>query len=363
MQIFRQTLSWVLARDRRRSWLLGFLIGMGMSACQPFFPQSSSIVPTSSPHLADCRRVDHALGTTNICGSPQRIAVLSPHILDQVLALGEQPIAYAETIALDLDRFDDPQGQIPYLGTYVTTQPINLGDRKTPSLEKLIRLQPDLILGEEWLSKAQYPLLSRIAPTLLFTDEKQGSQHWSNNIEQIGQALGRKAIAQQILTDAAGQLAATRKILAPVVATYPQVLVLSINPMMTNVEVAADSTVGYLLEQLGFELVLPQAAIGSAARWQPVSLEILPSLEADIVIVIGWDHATLYGVEDRLQAAWHRIPLLATLPAAQADRIFFVDYQLWGSITRGAITDRLLLSRLPEMLLPLVHPERTKPSG
>nr|WP_275332631.1 iron-siderophore ABC transporter substrate-binding protein [Nodosilinea sp. TSF1-S3]MDF0366518.1 iron-siderophore ABC transporter substrate-binding protein [Nodosilinea sp. TSF1-S3] len=310
--------------------------------------------PQTTSSSANCRLVEHALGTTEICGQPERIAVLSPHILDVVLALGAQPAAYAETIALSVQRFDRPAEQIPYLGDRISTQPLNLGDRKSPSLEKLTLLKPDLILSEDWLVGDRYSLLSKIAPTVLFTDEKNGLQHWRNDIDGIAKSLGRKGAVEPVKTDYLRQLETARQTLAPVVAKLPKVLILSVNSEMSDVAIAADSTVGYLLEEIGFQLVFPQPAAAGEARWQSTSPEILPSLDSDIALVIGWDSAELYNPEATLRERWNRTPVFREMPAAKANRIFFVDYQLWGSITRGPITDQLILEKLPDMLLPLL---------
>jgi iron complex transport system substrate-binding protein len=220
-----------------RSWkflLLGILSWVWVTACMsPTQPPSSTQAISGS---SNCRRVKHELGATEICGQPERIAVLSPHILDIVLALGAQPAAYAETVALRVEQFDNPAEQIPYLGDRITTQPVNLGDRKNPSLEKLTFLKPDLILSEDWLVRDKYSLMSQIAPTMLFTDEKNGNQHWRNNIDGIAQALGQEAAVEQVKANLSWQLETARQTLAPVVKTFPKILILSVNSDMSDAD-------------------------------------------------------------------------------------------------------------------------------
>ncbi|WP_228040041.1 ABC transporter substrate-binding protein [Nodosilinea sp. LEGE 07088] len=317
-------------------------------------PTPTPLPQAVSDSVEGCRTVEHELGETEICGQPEKIAVLSPHILDIVLALGAQPAAYAETVALGVEKFDNPAEQIPYLGDRITTQPVNLGDRKNPSLEKLTLLKPDLILSEDWLARDNYRLLSQIAPTMLFTDEKSGAQHWRNDIDGIAKALGREEAAEEVNAEYLRQLAAARQSLAPLVETFPKILILSVNSEMTDVAIAADSTVGYLLEEIGFQLVFPEPIATGEMRWLQTSPEILPTLDSDIAIVIGWNASELYNPEAKLKEKWNQTPVFREVPAAKINRIFFVDYQLWGSITRGPITDQLILEKLPEMLLPLL---------
>ena len=86
---------------------------------------NSSVVDRSTPASSEsCRLVEHEMGETEICGQPQKVAALSPHILDSMLALGVQPAAYAESVNLNIQTYDNPTEQIPYLGQWVTTQPI-----------------------------------------------------------------------------------------------------------------------------------------------------------------------------------------------------------------------------------------------
>ncbi|MBD3885236.1 iron-siderophore ABC transporter substrate-binding protein [Phormidium tenue FACHB-886] len=311
-------------------------------------------VTQSIESSASCRTVSHEMGKTEICGQPERVAALSPHILDSILALGKQPVAYAEVTALNLEKFDNPSQQIPYLGDRVTTQPVNLGDRKNPSLEKLALVKPDLILGENWTSQSQYELLSQIAPTLLFTDTKDNEQVWFHDIQPIARALDRAQEAEQLLVAHAEQLKAVRSQLKPVADAYPNVLILAINTLMNDVAIAADSTAGRLLEEIGFRLVFPEPAPAGETRWMQTSLELLPTLSADIVLVIAWNYSDPYNPKDQLKTKWNQNPILQNVPASQSGRVFFVDYQLWGSVTRGPITDELILKQLPEMLLPLL---------
>lgn len=349
---FRQWQNWLKR-------LLLALVAMGLvAACQRSTisnsPVNSSSTAGAAVSTASCRVVTHQMGEMQICGQPQRVAALSPHILDSMLALGVQPIAYAEVTALNLEKFDNPSQQIPYLGSRVTTQPVNVGDRDNPSLEVLKLVKPDLILAESWTAQEEYHLLNQIAPTLLFSDIKENEQIWTHDIQPIAKALDREREAEQLLATHAQRVAEVRTQLQPVVAAYPNVLLVAMNTFMNDVAIAADSTAGRLLEEVGFHLVFPQSVAAGETRWLQTSLEQLPLLKADIVMVIAWDMSNPYNPKEQLKHKWDETPILKTIPAAQAGRIFFVDYQLWGSVTRGPITDELILKQLPEFLLPLL---------
>ena len=298
-----------------------------------------------------CRLIQHEMGETEVCDRPQRVAALSPHILDSMLALGVQPVAYAEAEDLKIQTYDNPQKQIPYIGKWVTTKPTGLGDRKSPSLERLTLVQPDLILGEKWLHQDEYPQLSQIAPTLLFSDERaDGQRVWQQNIKNIAKALGKQTQAEELLAAFDWQIAQARVALQPVLQAYPRVLLLSSN-LTTYVASDSESTTARLLQEIGFEIVQPPGVQGYAE----ISWEIIPQVETDIILVLSWSSDRFLNPENIMQQKWANNPLLKSMSVFQQGRVYFVDYQLWGSNIRGPLADRLILEALPDLLLESVR--------
>jgi iron complex transport system substrate-binding protein len=330
--------------------IIGICIAVTIIACD----REASLQgnrPTAA-NSESCRLVQHQMGETEVCGQPQKIAALSPHILDSMLALGVQPVAYAETEDLKITTYDNPQKQIPYIGKWVTTQPTGLGDRKSPSLERLTLVEPDLILGEKWLNQEEYPLLSQIAPTLLFSDEQaDGQQVWQQDIKGIARALGRETKAEELLAAFSQQVAQARASLQPVFKKYPRVFLINSN-LTTYVASAPQSTTGRLLKEIGFEIVQPPGVQGYAE----ISFEILSKVESDIILVLSSIDESLFNPEDVLRERWAKNPLLNSISVFQQGRVYFVDYQLWGSNIRGPLTDRLILEALPDLLSKNVKP-------
>ena len=329
-----------------RLLIIGICIALSIAACNR--PSSSPLNDRAfSANSESCRLVQHEMGETEICDQPQKVAALSPHILDSMLALGVQPVAYAETEDLTIATYDNPAVQIPYIGKWITTQPVGLGDRNSPSLERLTLLKPDLILGEKWLHQEEYPLLSQIAPTLLFSDSQpDGQQVWQQDIMGIAQALGRENQAQELLAAYPQQIAQARTALQPVLQAYPRVFLISSN-LTTYVASAPRSTTGRLLAEIGFEIVQPSGI----RDYGEISFEMLPKIETDLIIVLSWNEANFLNPENTLEKKWAKNPLLNSMSVFQQGRVFFVDYQLWGSITRGPLTDQLILEALPDLLL------------
>ncbi|YAF95030.1 MAG: ABC transporter substrate-binding protein [Nodularia sp. CChRGM 3473] len=336
--------NWQTKRsDRLLIFLMLFLVSACHGKLSPGSPNSQVQLPS-----AKCQAVKHDIGNTKICGQPQKVAALSPLILDIMLALDIQPAGYAESSSLHQRQFNNPSQEIPYLGSRVTTQPLNLGSRDRPSLEALAKLKPDLILGETWHNQSNYDLLSRISPTVLIDNEKGG---WQRTIQVIAQAFGREEQAQQIIAAQKQQIATARTQLAPVIAAYPRVLVIAANQMATSIFLDSyASTTAKHLEAIGFELVFLKNVQRTPGIRPQISIETLPELDADIIMIMVWDEKLDFQLES-VKTLWYQQPILLTMKAFQEGRVYFVDYQLWGSNIHGPIADELILQKLPQLLL------------
>lgn len=308
---------------------------------------NNTSIPASSE---SCRMVKHEMGETEVCGQPQKVAALSPHILDSMLALGVQPAGYAAWVEykdLKTQTYDNPAEQIPYLGKRVTTKPIVLGDRNSPSLERLALLKPDLILGEYFGNEDEYSFLTQIAPTLLFSDKNaDGQQFWQNDIQAIAQALGKETQAEELLAAWEQQIAQARTALKPLLQGDPRIFIISTD-LTTYINSQPESTPARLLKEIGFKIVKPEGTQGEAE----ISFETLSKIDADIIIVMSRSDENFYNPEPALRRKWEENPLLNSMSVFQQDRVFFVDIYLWSSVFRGPLADKLILEALPDLLL------------
>ncbi|MGH4013016.1 MAG: ABC transporter substrate-binding protein [Pseudonocardiaceae bacterium] len=135
------------------------------------------------------RVVQHAMGSTEITGTPQRVVVLDTGELDSVIALGVTPVGAV--------RADATSGLQSYLVDRVR-QVEMVGAINEPNLEAIAVLQPDLILSNKVRHEDIYDQLSGIAPTVFA--ESVGVA-WKENFLLAGEALGKRAEAERILAD------------------------------------------------------------------------------------------------------------------------------------------------------------------
>ena len=328
-------------RRSLRLSLVAVLTALVVAACGNN-PKVSNRDTAPAKMNSSCQVVQHKLGETQICEQPQRIIALDPHVLDLMLSLGVQPAGYAEVNYLASKNSGEIIKQIPYLGSYVTSNPISVGTREQPSLEAILRLEPDLIL-RDWPNSSLYAKLSKIAPTLFFRNEPDKYQ-WQQGLLTLGQVLEREQRARQVIEEHNQRIATARSELRSLTRDS-EVLLLSMSGS-ERIEVFADETfAGALLQDLGFKLVTPEGLQASSSEI-PISLETLPQLNADRIIVMASGKSNV----ERIEKVWQQNPILRSLPAFQAGQVYFVDYQLWSRI-RGPIATKLIIKQIRSLFL------------
>jgi len=300
-------------------------------------PAATAIPATADPSA--CRTIGHDMGETQVCGTPTKVVVLGPHMLDILLSLGLQAAGFAETSQINEEEFGKPVGAIAYLEPYVTELPINVGSREEPNLEVLTLLKPDLILSE-LRDEDQLALLQQIAPTLAYRGNR--TAEWQRTIVPIATALNIPAEADRVIDEYAAFLAEKRAELAPIIAAHPRLIFMPRNQDGRITIFTPKSWAGDLLVNLGFELVY--VADGEEVDTE-ASVEIMPTFNTDTIIV-GASGTTTPAIA---QEMWTSNAVLSALPASQAGRVHFVDYQLWSRV-RGPIAARLVTEELISLL-------------
>ena len=341
--------------------LLGVLTTLMGAACGGADSNLDSLSQPTAPSAAgseDCCIVQHAVGETEVCGQPQRIVVLGPYVLEPLLALGIQPVAYADHFEFHRGDYNNPGQQIPYLGRLITQPLVNVGTSLNPSLEAILGVQPDLILALD-SNTEQYDTLSDIAPTLVLNwDEPE------QNLRAIAQAVNRSEQAEQTLRKTEQQIAAARETFAPLVETHPQMLML-LSPELSTIYLGNQTGLcSSLVEALGFELVsFPESSSAAVDALQGViSLETLPQLnEADSIILLGTNASQIQPLDtmdefgehqlSNLRPAWETNAIAQSLDASKAGRVYFIPYYLCRGLP-GPIGTELYLEELKQQLLP-----------
>lgn len=278
-------------------------------------------------HAEAARSVEHALGEVRITGQPQRIVTLYQGATDTALALGLEPVGMVESwLERPMYRYlrDELPAEVRFLG--LETQ---------PDLEAVAGLAPELIVGARYRHAAVYPLLSRIAPTVI----ADTAHDVEAMLELMGEATGRDAEAQALLADWRARVADFRcRAEARLGDAWPQ-RVSVVNFRGDHVRLYYDGFARSVLDQLGF--LRPAGQQGSGWGIKLVSRETLPALDADAIFVFMRDDAAVA----ELHREWTAHPLWRRLEAVQRERVYYVDPVIWN-MGAGILAAHRLLDEL-----------------
>ncbi|WP_259316603.1 ABC transporter substrate-binding protein [Kitasatospora xanthocidica] len=130
------------------------------------------------------RTLRHAMGETVLPARPTRVVVLDTGELDNVVALGIQPVGIVYT---------DGSKSLPSYLKDKAGSPAAVGTINSLNLEAIAALKPDLILGSQLRAQDQYAQLSKIAPTVF---SLRPGYPWKQNFLLNASAFGLEAEAR-----------------------------------------------------------------------------------------------------------------------------------------------------------------------
>lgn len=302
--------------------LLTLLATVLIAACnsRPSSPPGST-VDAAGGRSPTQRIVQHAMGTTPVLDHLQRVVVLDYSALEGVLALGVQPVGTV-------------------LGGSLTEQPAYLRDRlqgvetvgqpTQPSLEKILSLQPDLILGSKAWGGGFYNQLAKIAPTV-FTEDI--NENWKQDLMLYAEALNKTDVAEAELDQYYARLEEFKQQMG----NRLQDAEISIaRPLLGTVRLyLKDSFIGQILDDAGLRRPPSQDKMLYS---QEVSKEELQLADGDAIFVIAVDPEELAELE-----ALKSDPLWSQLNAVQANQVYPVPgYWLGpGLISANHVIDDL----------------------
>jgi iron complex transport system substrate-binding protein len=282
----------------------------------------------SSPSAAaeEVRTVEHAAGTTEITGTPERVVVLDTGELDAVLALGVTPVGAVRTgVSDELPGYIEDAGVDP-------AEIANVGTIAEPALEQIAALEPDLVLSNAVRHADIYDQLSAIAPTVY---AEAIGETWEDNLRLAGEALGRSRQAEQLLSGYAQRAAEVGALYGDPAAT--EVSVVRFLDGSAVRLYGEGSFIGDVLGDVGFARPQEQR---TAETFVEVGPEQIGRADGDLVF-----HAA-YGDEGRTAAgAITTGGLWQGLTAVQQDRAFEVSDDRWflaiGPLGAGLVLDDL----------------------
>jgi iron complex transport system substrate-binding protein len=280
----------------------------------------------------ECNLIQHHAGETCVPLTPQRIVTLDAVTFEHAIALGMQPIAtvHSSWDALHLQPYKQ--------------QAINIGVSGEPSLEKILALKPDLILGIDYQTPI-YRQASQIAPTVISPFRHSGD--WKDIFKLIAATLGKSEQAEQMMTRYYERLESFKVQMGDRLQTT-EVSIVYLYPDAITVYTTAGFN-GSILQDAG--LARPAAQNLNAAATQQkdgespiqyrISNELLQAADGDVIfMIVTPDDLEIGKTRQRLMSN----PLWSTLKAVQQGRVYEVrDYWIGsGLIAANLVIDDLL---------------------
>lgn len=274
------------------------------------------------------KTVNHVLGKTEIPLHPQRIIVLdaySDFLLDGVLSLDIKPIGLARcSSCIKSDPFSDVVGDLPSVGT---------GEQ--PSLEKILMLKPDLILGYEW-QESFYPQLSEIAPTVIF-NPYTGGNNFKRNFRQLAEVLGKSDQAESILADYNERIQKFQKQFGEKLKSKTVSLILFDNSKF-HVYGPEFLLLSWVMNEAGIQFIPAYTALKDDVVFD-MSLEVLPDWDADFLFVVLYSQGSFEDLEPVFKQ-----PIWSTLKAVQNEQVYIIP----NNPTGGPIAAIQLIDELSD---------------
>ncbi|WP_275332501.1 iron-siderophore ABC transporter substrate-binding protein [Nodosilinea sp. PGN35] len=311
------------------TWLGLWLLTLGLVVACQRSPQTGGSVDG-----ANCTVVEHELGTVCVPNEIQRLVTLDGPAFEHAIAVGLRPIA---TVRAEYQK--------PLESRLIDAQDIGISGN--PSLENVIGMQPDFLLGLTLGSEDIYPQLSQIAPTVLLSFEHSGQ--WKSVFRQASAALHQTAAAEATMAAYDARTADFRAQMGNRLEDL-QVSVVRLYPDSINLYLK-ESFVGTVLQDAGLKRP-PAQDIGAAEAVQrfgnpiqtSISRELLEQADGDVIFVWTGENTaeTTATAQQKLQAL-RQDPLWQQLRAVQAGRVYTVPGYWLGSgpIAANAVLDDL----------------------
>jgi len=281
--------------------IFSLLLSLLLAGC--VLPAQPAAAPAAAPESATTHTITHAMGESEIPVNPQRVIVLDTGELDNALALGASIIGAPVAEALEYQAYlaDQLEG--------IT----DTGAISEPSLETILTLKPDLILGSKQRHEAIYEQLSAIAPTV-FTESLRVP--WQDNFKLHAAALGKSAEAEELVAVYDARTAAIKTALGN---NPPTISIIRFRPGQVRLYLKR-SYIGYILQDVG--LPRPPAQDQDVFSSE-ISLEQVADIDADYIFITG------YTQDDSDQDAFLQSELWTTLGGVQSGHAIDVDDDTW----------------------------------
>lgn len=284
--------------------------------------------------------LEHAAGTTELAEPATRVVALEWTYVEDLLALGVQPVGVA-----DVAGYEKWVNVEPELDASVA----DVGTRQEPSLEAILALEPDLIIGVQFRHEAILDQLEAIAPTLLFNPyPAEGGmtqlQEMESTFRTIALAVDRAAEAEAVLERVAASYDEAREALEAAGKVGQEVLLVQAYTYQNSpqIRVFTDNAMAVgVLEAIGLRNAWP----GEYATYGFDTIEVeglAPVAEADAFFYVTQQDDDVFA--DTLADN----PLWRSLPFVQQGHAYPLGGDTW--LFGGPLSTQLIAAKIADLL-------------
>ncbi|MEG4421376.1 iron-siderophore ABC transporter substrate-binding protein [Microcoleus sp. LAD1_D5] len=254
--------------------------------------------------------VKHTMGETCVPINPQRVVTLSSCTLGNVLALGVKPIGTTNEVYVEGNSLTSINGE---------TEGIKLLGLSQPNLEATLRLKPDLIIGVDWF-KPIYPLLSKIAPTVLGEIDFIS---WQKHLSFVAKSLGKQKV-EKALWDRYYQRIEQLKLALGTRYQGKKISFITVGREQIYID-SKNSFPGSIISDALLQRPAAQNLDSTYGSF-PISLEELEKADGDILFVTTFSRNGKEFLAKKQQE-----PLWKKLKAVQENHVYYVDFMAWAA--------------------------------
>jgi len=285
----------------------------------------------SSDKKEETYTVEHAMGTTEIEGTPKKVVILTNEGTEALLSMDVTPVGAVQSWTGDpwYDHIADDMKDVEVVGT-----------ESELNMEAIAKLQPDLIIGNKMRQEEQYNQLKDIAPTVM-AETLRGN--WKENFELYAKAVNKEEKGQEVLAqydqriedlkgklgDKLNQEVSMVRFLAGDVRIYHK-----------------DSFSGVILDQLGF--ARPEGQDVDDFAEKGVTKERIPAMDGDVLFYFTYE--TGDGEANKLAEEWLNDPLFQNLEVAKQDKVYEVSDAIWNT-AGGVMAANAMLDDIEKFFL------------
>nr|WP_106785034.1 iron-siderophore ABC transporter substrate-binding protein [Lysinibacillus timonensis] len=267
---------------------------------------------------SDIRVIEHAMGETEISGTPTKIVTLYQGATDAAVAMGVKPVGVVESW-LQQPIYD-------YLKEDLDGVQI-VGQETQPNLEEIAKLKPDLIIASKLRHEEIYEQLSKIAPTVAHETVFE----FKGTVELMGKALNQEEKATALLSDWDNRVADFQSKIKDKMGDKWPLHASVLNFRQDHARIYITGFAGSILTELGFKGPKDVSVEGQ---------DILKLTDKESIAQMNADVFYLFMEQDeaitKTYNEWTNHPLWGNLDAVKENQVYTVDEIIWnmgGGIT------------------------------